>query len=179
MTYWFTGDWHLFHRNVIALCNRPFVSLDEMHEVLQARINYRVKERDRLVVMGDLAFGRPAGLAKWLDGLKCKNLIVCWGNHDATAKKLHKLEPGRFKQTGDIIEIKWQRVKVVCCHYAMRTWRSSGKGALHVYGHSHGNLPVENNRSMDVGIDTNIYSAPYSLEEIIEQVGHQPFNPHH
>jgi calcineurin-like phosphoesterase family protein len=179
MKYWFTADWHLWHKNVIVLCNRPHPGLMAMHEAFQDAINRRVRVDDCLVVCGDLAFGNPDRLAKWLDGLRCKNLVIAWGNHDDAARRLHKREPSRFRRTGDIVELKLPTVKVVCCHYAMRTWHWSGRGALHVYGHSHGNLPVENNRSMDVGVDTNIAFAPYSLEDIIETVGWQPYNPQH
>jgi calcineurin-like phosphoesterase family protein len=43
-------------------------------------------------------------------------------------------------------------IQVVLCHYAMRVWRNAHHGALHFYGHSHGNLPGDA-QSLDVGVD--------------------------
>lgn len=42
---------------------------------------------------------------------------------------------------------------VVLCHYAWRTWPRIRKGALMLYGHSHGRLRG-NVQSCDIGVDT-------------------------
>jgi calcineurin-like phosphoesterase family protein len=57
---------------------------------------------------------------------------------------------------------------IVLCHYARRVWPHSGRGAWHLYGHSHGNLPDEPlSLSMDVGVDTHIF-LPWHFEEVKE-----------
>lgn len=54
--------------------------------------------------------------------------------------------------------------RLVLLHYAMRVWNRSGRGSLHLYGHSHGNLPGDR-QSCDVGVDVFGF-RPVSLAEI-------------
>ena len=66
----------------------------------------------------------------------------------------------------EIAEVNIRNQPIVLCHYAMRVWHHSGRGAWQLYGHSHGKLPsAEGSRSMDVGVDTNDF-RPYSFDEI-------------
>lgn len=169
MTYWFTGDLHLWHHNIMKLCGRPFADDEAQANHLRDAINFDVGPRDRLVILGDLAMGRPERLAAWLDTLRCKNLVMVWGNHDDTTERLYKREPKRFLKVGDIVEIKWQNQLIVCCHYPMRSWRNSCHGSYHVHGHVHGQLP-RLGRSMDVGVDANVGFRPYPLEEVVMQL---------
>ena len=175
MRYFFTADWHLWHKNVIALSGRRFNNIEDHNHVIQVNINALLTPSDHLVVLGDVAFGPVARLSKWLDGLVTKNLHLVWGNHDGTAEKLVKQEPRRFQRVGDVLQFKVipfvspkkEPVHVFCSHYAHRVWNKSHYGSYHVYGHSHGTLPDDPKaRSMDVGVDTNNY-CPWSLEDII------------
>ena len=61
---------------------------------------------------------------------------------------------------------------VVLCHYAMRVWSRSHHGAIHLYGHSHGNLPGDS-QSCDVGVDCWDF-APVSIEEIRVRLARSP-----
>lgn len=50
----------------------------------------------------------------------------------------------------------------------MRVWNGSHHGSIMLYGHSHGNLPG-NNQSTDVGVDCWDYS-PCSLDQVVERL---------
>jgi hypothetical protein len=52
----------------------------------------------------------------------------------------------------------------VLCHYALRTWNGSHRGALRLYGHSHGGLAGDS-QSVDVGVDCWDF-RPVTLDEI-------------
>jgi calcineurin-like phosphoesterase family protein len=53
---------------------------------------------------------------------------------------------------------------LVLCHYAFRTWRDMGRGAINLHGHSHGRLsPLP--RQWDVGVDVWDF-RPVTLEAI-------------
>lgn len=178
MRYFFTGDWHLWHKKIMLLANRPFATVEEMNWAIQFHINDVITPSDHLVILGDVAFGSVARLSTWLDGLHTKNLHLVWGNHDGTAEKLVKQEPRRFQRVGDVIQFKLppfvspkkEAVHIFCSHYAHRVWNKSHWGSYHVYGHSHGSLPDDpKSRSMDVGVDTNGYK-PWSLEDIIARL---------
>lgn len=180
MRYFFTADLHLWHSNILVLAGRPFVSIEAHNQAIQDGINDVVTPSDCLVILGDLAFGKPERLSKWLDGLRTKKLHLVWGNHDGTAESLVKREPMRFQRVGDKLEyqIQWpgrEWVKLFCSHYAHRVWNKSHHGSYHLYGHSHGSLPDDPHaRSMDVGVDTNRY-RPWALEDIIARLDQRDF----
>jgi calcineurin-like phosphoesterase family protein len=194
MTYWFTADWHLWHKNVLKHGRGEFNDIDGHNLAILTHINARLTPQDHLVILGDLCMGGDSRaavdrLSGFLDILRTKNLHLVYGNHDHTVKKLVKLQPHRFQRTGDILEFKLpaantgldRDVKVVACHYAMRVWKGSHYGTYHVYGHSHGNLADDPNaRSMDVGVDTN-QMRPWSLRQIVDILDKKKFKPvdHH
>ena len=81
MTF-FTSDQHLGHRNIIRLCNRPFASIEEMDETLISRWNAKVKDSDRVFVIGDLFF-RAEDPERMLKRLKGRKTLIL-GNHDSS-----------------------------------------------------------------------------------------------
>lgn len=80
MKTWFTSDLHFYHTNVIAYCNRPFTSVEEMNEMLVKNWNETVGPDDLVYVLGDFSLAiRPVELfTKRLNGRK----ILVSGNHD-------------------------------------------------------------------------------------------------
>ena len=50
----FASDLHFGHKNIVDLCKRPFVDVDEMDAVLIERWNRKVKKNDIVyLIMGD------------------------------------------------------------------------------------------------------------------------------
>lgn len=170
---WFTADLHLGHSQIIQYCNRPFANVDEMDEELIDRWNEVVGEKDDIYILGDVAISRPAmviPLVKRLRGRK--HLII--GNHDR--KNLdHREFRDLFVARDDIHTVKVQDPsletnvqRIVLCHYALRSWNHSHRGAWSLFGHSHGNLPDDPNlMSLDVGVDCWDY-RPIDYEKIKE-----------
>lgn len=178
---YFTADLHLAHKKIIALCGRPFSDVAHMGRSFLETFNTLVTPKDRLIILGDLGFGPPELLAEWLDGLRCKNIAVVFGNHDTTAERLAQKEPKRFLWTGKLVETKIDGIDVSLCHYAMRVWRKSHYGAYHLYGHSHGNLPDDPHAlSMDVGVDCHNFT-PISFAQIKARMAQKTWQPidHH
>lgn len=91
MKYFFAGDWHLGHANIIKYCNRPFSSVEEMNETIIRNHNERVKPEDWVYFLGDFCFRNSKGgkegegeLTKAQAYLKRVNgrfIFIC-GNHD-------------------------------------------------------------------------------------------------
>lgn len=160
---WFTADTHFGHANIIKYSNRPFSSVQEMDEMLVERWNARVKPNDTVWHLGDFAFHKSYDelnvLFKRLNG--SKYLIV--GNHDYDDTKRLFWESIRSME-----EIRFGKQTVVLCHYGMRVWNKSHHGSIHLYGHSHGTLPG-NNQSLDVGVDCWDYQ-PINYDEILERL---------
>lgn len=158
MQTFFTADTHFGHKRIIDLAKRPFADVAEMDNELIRRWNERVQPGDIVFHLGDFSFARPARYLEQLNGRKHLDL----GNHDR--KRALDLR-GWFETISDgFREIAIGDDFVVLCHYALRVWNRSHHGSLHLYGHSHGNLPGDS-QSCDVGVDCWDF-RPVTLPEI-------------
>lgn len=162
--YFFTADQHFGHKNIIKFCNRPFSSVEEMDDELIKRHNEIVKPGDYVIHAGDFALA-PRERAHIY--ISCLNGSHCFirGSHD-------RWMDSRYQE---IWEKTINGIKLVVCHYAMRTWAASHYNSFHLFGHSHGNLPPYG-KSFDVGVDAhNFY--PVSFDEVCEIMKGLPDNP--
>lgn len=161
MTIWFTSDRHFGHARIIELAKRPFTSVEEMDEALIANHNAKVRAGDIFYDLGDFAFGDHD---RYLSQLNGEGHLLP-GNHDHRSR-LKKVK-GWHKVEEKLVHLKLpDTTELVLCHYALRVWRNSHHGAIHLYGHSHGGLPGDS-KSCDVGVDCPwTRFAPVSLEEI-------------
>ena len=170
---WFTSDLHLGHKKIIDLAYRPFATIDDMSTALINNINSVVGVKDTLYHLGDFALNSICFIEGY-NQLKCKNIIFLKGNHDKDIfKKIVVLDlPKCIILENQILERKFfvngQTERITMCHYAMRSWNQSYRGAWHLYGHHHGNIP-SHGLSFDVGVDTNNY-MPYSLDDVAKKV---------
>ena len=166
MTTHFTADLHLGHKGIIAMSQRPYASIEEHDRALVANWNAVVGPRDDVWVVGDFAHradpNRAAAIFWNLNG--SKHLIL--GNHDgAETQRLSWASISTMKE----ISVDGQRI--VLLHYAMRTWPGAARGAIHLYGHSHGRMPG-NALSTDVGVDCWGYT-PVTLPTIKARLAQQ------
>lgn len=161
----FTADLHLHHTNIIKYCQRPFASVDEMDSVLINNWNSVVTPEDSVWVLGDFSMsGDKIFLNRTLARLNGTKFLVS-GNHDSSACKKSDHWHGVYTLT----HVTEAHQIIVLCHYAMRVWYKSHYGSYHLYGHSHGNLPEENNLSFDVGVDSWGYT-PVSFDIVTKKM---------
>jgi calcineurin-like phosphoesterase family protein len=163
----FTADNHFGHEAIITMSARPFTTVDEMDETMIANWNAVVAKNDNVWHVGDFAHRidvkRKRAIFSRLNG--SKHLVP--GNHDdADTLSL------AWASIGQIRQIVVDGQKIVLCHYGLRTWPGSRRGALHFYGHSHGTLPG-NSQSLDVGVDCWDF-RPVSLPQIREVLEREP-----
>jgi calcineurin-like phosphoesterase family protein len=171
----FTSDLHFGHKNIIKYCERPYQNVDEMNIELRTNWNLKVGKNDVVFVIGDFAFAKEAVLSDLIWSLNGKIYLVP-GNHDnldeygkimsknPALKEKFVIVPQLFEVD---IQVEDEKLRFVCCHYAMRVWNKSHYGSIQLYGHSHGTLPDDpTSRSMDVGVDCNEYS-PLSLDDVL------------
>lgn len=180
---YFTSDHHFGHANIIRYSQRPFADVEEMNETLIANWNAVVGEHDLVYHLGDI-FLTPLPAAKELRRRLNGRIYLVRGNHDKVAESMRD----SFEWIKDIHEIKVAdpeaeggRQRIVLCHYAMRVWNKSHRGAWHLYGHSHGTLPDDpNSLSFDAGVDCRSYT-PLSYAQVKEIMAGKHFVPidHH
>lgn len=205
MTTWITADTHYYHPNIIIYAKRPYIKPGDLNsedkwvdkhtgklragEMTGNMINFHnelVKPGDRVIHLGDFTFGGVGEVIRLLGFLK-GNFEFVWGNHD---QALHEFKDtisyyphlsNRVKFLGNLKEINIDGQTIVLCHYAMRTWRKSGRGAWHLYGHSHGSLPDDpHSNSFDVGVDCHNL-RPINMEQVKKIMSKKTFKPidHH
>lgn len=163
----FTADNHFGHESIIALSARPFATVEEMDEAMIANWNAVVAKGDNVWHVGDFAhridLKRKRAIFSRLNG--SKHLVP--GNHDdADTLGLS------WASIGQIRDIKVEGQRLVLCHYGLRTWPGSRRGAIHLYGHSHGTLPG-NSQCLDVGVDCWGF-RPVTLAEIKAKLDAEP-----
>lgn len=166
MNIWFCADTHLGHGRIIDYCKRPFKDSNHMDAVIIERFNEVIRAGDILYHLGDVAWS-SYNWDNFFRYFKNTHLIV--GNHDKV--KQHLPHPS-IVWHGDLKHINPGH-PIVLCHYAMRSWLGRARGAIQLYGHSHGTLPGEG-RQMDVGVDTNNF-YPYNLDTILARMRAIPF----
>jgi len=184
----FCSDHHFDHSATIGYDQRIdprtgelFTDVDTMNEYLVEAWNETVGPRDQVWHLGDFAFNRTG---HWMDRLN-GHIHIVWGNHDKDAQRYHKqaLKLGlkTFASTQDYKRLRYAGKRFILSHYAFRTWHGVRKGAIQLYGHSHGSMdsPIAwstnerhtngfPNLSMDVGIMTRPSFKPYHFDKIVE-----------
>lgn len=179
---YFTADLHFGDKKVMELDHRPFADLEEQDEELIRRWNAKVKDNDRVFILGDLSVyseKKTMELVSRLNGHK--HLLK--GNHD-------KIESSQFLSlfvsVTDYKEINVDGRHVVLCHYPIAHWRGQRYGYVHLYGHTHKAEDAElfeayKQQCIARGIRFYGYNAgcmlhnyePMTIEELVEEYKEQ------
>lgn len=173
----FTSDTHFYHAKAASF--RGYASAEDMNEALIAKWNAKVRPGDTVYHLGDLSFASPKLTAQVVEKLRGRIHLIP-GNHDkrllsgagsAALTILLQLEqPLRDLKISDSQPDGTSLVhRFVLCHFPLLSWNQAHYGAMHLHGHSHGQLkfPNPNARILDVGVDTRKDHAPYSLAEVL------------
>ena len=173
MATFFISDNHWGHAAIIRMCARPFVDadgrpdVDMMNRVMVESWNATVRPEDTVFHLGDFAYRYPADKLPTLFASLNGHKHLVKGNHDNNDTLALPWESVR-----DIVFTSIESQYVVLAHYAMRTWPRIRRGALMLYGHSHGRL-AGNAQSMDIGVDVVGY-APVRMAQIRERLAMLP-----
>ena len=171
MATYFTADLHLGHANIIKHCDRPFSTVEEMDEHLITAWNSRVRQHDRVYIIGDFMFRNKESPTSYLARLKGKKHLLL-GNHDVKwTKKIDMLH--HFETVERFIEMSDGQSRVTLCHYPLMSWNHMAKGSYMIHGHIHNNRDAhyfETLKNMpnllNAGVDINNY-FPVKLNELI------------
>ena len=171
---WFTSDLHFNNLNILKYepHTRPFISPDEMNEVLIKNWNDVVREEDTVYVLGDFIMG-AADTVKDLVARLNGTIKLIRGNHDTAAKLKIYRELGI--EIKDIDYISYKGRFFILCHFPIASpefiemVRRDNSEVVSLYGHVHHNAPKGYiDGTYHVGVDTNNLT-PISIEQIWQE----------
>lgn len=166
---YFTSDLHFGHRNVMNYCNRPFSSLEEMHQYIIETWNNTVTSEDTVYMLGDFSLN-----PKWSDQivpLLNGTKILIPGNHDACFPwREGQKHTTRYYKAGwkeihkELIITLSNGQSVLLSHLPYPTsvvyddrymsYRPDDVGLVLVHGHLHGKY-IKYKNMIDVGMDAH------------------------
>lgn len=187
----FTSDWHIGHANSIKFDNRPFATLEEMHEALVSNYNKQVKDGGVCYFLGDI-FTHSSELTKSvitrLNGTK----VLIRGNHDKGIEACYNVGFDLVLDSGSMV-IANELVTMTHCplrglfredttdmkgNKKGELWHGEHRhpnfsiesfGQFHLHGHIHspnsGKSTKILGRQFDVGVPANKY-RPVHISEI-------------
>ncbi len=135
----YISDLHLNHRNVLKFDERPFDSLDEMHNVIEANWNNVVTNEDYVYILGDVAWIKNDDIIGLLARLKGHKILIK-GNHDDRILQDSRIR-NQFEKIESYLEIRdvldGKQVDVILSHFPILMWNKQHRGSYHLYGHVH------------------------------------------
>ena len=157
---WLWSDLHLYHRNIIEYCRRPFAGVDDMNDELLRAWRDTVAPDDTIVCGGDVAMagslrGGREGSVTLMPGHK----LLVRGNHDFDRK-------GRPAATGIAAASMTLAIAgkpaLLVTHMPMRWVPPWG---VNVYGHTHNNEAPRAGRYVNICVEQTGY-RPLRLEAV-------------
>lgn len=167
----YIADTHFGHSKILSMQPRNFVSIEDHDNHIVNCWNSVVGDDDMVFHLGDFAMGlhERADYVRYLFGRLRGRKFLTVGNHDVD-------ESGDIHNT--VARLGWEKPptgfritedggrRVVLAHYAQRAWQGHYKGAVHFFGHSHGNLAGQG-LSRDVGVDMpDVQYTPRTFQEL-------------
>lgn len=141
MSNFYISDLHLNHKNVTAegknFDNRPFQTLEEMHEKIKKNWNARITNSDTVYILGDAIWKLTDEMIGLFSQLKGKKVLVK-GNHDQINDIRYKqlfTEICDYKEVPD--NVNGINRMVVLSHFPILMWNGQHRGWIHLYGHVH------------------------------------------
>lgn len=189
-----TSDWHVGHENVMRFDERPFASLEEMHETLVKNFNFCVPKHGITYFLGDMGLCSNQLLRSVITRLNGTKILVR-GNHDGGMNSMY--EAG-FDVVLDKAQLRIGKHILTLSHCPLtgvfredttgmrgsdgtENWHGENKhkykysfpdfGQYHVHGHCHARgekvngKKIIDGRQMDVGVMGNEYK-PVRMAEI-------------
>ena len=198
----FSSDWHIFHDpkwDVPIWESRGYYNAEDASERILQKVNERVPEDSILYYLGDMFLNATdEQCIKWLEGVKCKDIRLIFGNHESNMYRIYKQDIEReygfvdrevyphkshtipnITFLGNHQEITIGKKSIVLNHFSIHSWNGMGsRKSWQIHGHSHNADVTRNpdspiNRTIDVGWDWK--KDVWSFEEIEEVMSVKTF----
>lgn len=162
---YYISDLHLFHNRILEKFNRPFSSVEEMHEMIINNWKNKVKADDTVYILGDVGMYHPKEIGNILNNLPGHKILIT-GNHDF--KNIHS---GSYKKVFDKItsylEIEDNGRNVILFHYPIEDWNGKYREYYHLHGHIHNNEQSLSQKERRFNVSAEVVDyTPVSLDEL-------------
>ena len=171
MKKFYIADWHYDHKNIIALDNRPFKSVEEMNEELIKRWNKAVSKEDMVYILGDMFWCDHKAAMDVIDKLNGTKVLIR-GNHD---KRVYELEK-KFTVVVDYAEIRDGDRHIVLSHYPIPCFKNHYYGWYHLYGHVHSSFEY-NMMEHDKYLMEELYGKPCKMYNVGAMMPYMDYTP--
>lgn len=162
---YYISDLHLFHNRILEKFNRPFSSVEEMHEMIINNWKNKVEADDTVYILGDVGMYHPKEIGNILNNLPGHKILIT-GNHDF--KNIHS---GSYKKVFDKItsylEIEDNGRNVILFHYPIEDWNGKYREYYHLHGHIHNNEDSLSQKERRFNVSAEVVDyTPVSLDEL-------------
>lgn len=132
---YYIADCHLFHENVIRFDNRPFKSVEEMNKTIINNWNRRIRNNDKVYILGDFIWTRAHNWPGIVNSLNGKKTLIL-GNHDP--KTFPQEVKECFEEIVEYKEISDCNKRIIMCHYPIIFHKKDYmENCYMLYGHVH------------------------------------------
>jgi calcineurin-like phosphoesterase family protein len=188
----FSSDWHIFHNPswpIPIWKMRGYESAEDAAFKIQKMINSTVPEDGVLYFLGDLALNATDGqVIGWLNGIKCRNIKMLWGNHESNTYRIYKQEMlrqfgrddievypltmGNVTFVGNHVEIQVGKKNIIMNHFPFKIWNGGNRNTWHLNGHSHLSDKERHpehplGKTLDTGIDCGKIWSFNEIEDVM------------
>lgn len=140
---YYIADLHFFHENLnTKMDKRGFANVNAMNDYMLKQWNSKVRNRDEVVILGDLSWGKSEETNQLLQKLNGR-LYLIQGNHDYYVKDPN-FDSSRFEWIKMYEELSDNKRKVILCHYPIMCYNGQYKlnaegnpKTYMLYGHVH------------------------------------------
>ena len=145
MTAYVASDLHLGHAGILTFVTpdgaplRPFMNLADMHHELMKRWNKKVNPQDRVYVLGDVAFSKPA--LQLMSEFNGKKVLIA-GNHD-------RLRLSDYAAVFEDVRGAYFRDGLIFTHVPVHPAGLTGHYQGNVHGHLHAHLVYTSDGEVD------------------------------
>ena len=162
---YYISDLHLFHNRILEKFNRPFSSVEEMHEVIINNWKNKVKDDDTVYILGDVGMYHAREIGNILNNLPGRKILVT-GNHDF--KNIHSSSYKKtFAKITSYLEIEDNGRNVVLFHYPIEDWNGKYREYYHLHGHIHNNEDSLSQKERQFNVSAEVVDyTPVSLDEL-------------
>lgn len=159
----FYSDPHFNHTNIIKYCNRPFLNMQEMNDVLISNYNSLINSNDIVIWLGDCFFNKQLNNCEEIISKLNGQKILVLGNHDKNDIQMSQF--GFDIVTHELV-LNVANTQCRCSHYPItpcpeyelpdryasrRPKKLANEIILH--GHDHNKNKITNIDSINVGVD--------------------------